>query len=67
MHMIGTKRLSKNANSGGVISSLMKGGDSYICAPPYQFLLKSIVFEVCEYKYMNIHTFDPQLSKLVTP
>ena len=41
------------------------GAYSYIRVLPDGFLLKAIVFTVCEHEYMNIHP-PPQLSRLAT-
>ena len=51
-----------------VARTLIGGGGgiySYIRILPDGFLLKSIVFMVCEHEYMNIHP-PPQLSCLAT-
>jgi hypothetical protein len=43
------------------------GACSYICVLPDRFLLKLIVFMVCEHEYMNMHTPPPsQLLCFVT-
>ena len=39
---------------------------SYIRVLPDGFLLKAIVFTVCEHEYMNIQPPPPQLSRLVS-
>ena len=51
--------------NGGGRSIIPGGGErqySYIYVLPFQFLLKSIVFKVCEHEYMNISPPPPQLS-----
>jgi hypothetical protein len=59
-------RISQNACGGGrhdsinraVPSAIIGGGGgvySYIRVLPDGFLLKAIVFPVCEHEYMNIH------------
>ena len=50
----GTKAVPRRDNWGGVYS--------YIRVLPDGFLLKAIVFTVCEHEYMNTHP----LSRLVT-
>ena len=42
------------------------GEYSYTRVLPDRFLLKAIVFTVCEHDYMNIPPPPPQLSRLVT-
>ena len=55
----------------GVASPIIGGGGkySYIRALRYKFLLKSIVFTVCEHEHMNIRPPPPapQFSTLATP